>query len=53
MYDRAIIIEKGRAAKTNFPLIQYEAEVAQYQGFCRQRWVAHVWMIVPYLVLHA
>jgi hypothetical protein len=36
MYDRAMIIEKGRAAKTNFSLADYEAEVAQYKAFCKQ-----------------
>ena len=36
MYDRAMIVEKGRAAKTNFPLAHYEAEVAQYQAICRR-----------------
>ena len=27
-YDRALIVEKGRAAKTNFPIVLYEEEVA-------------------------
>lgn len=39
MYDRAMILEKGRAAKTNFPLTDYEAEVAAYRAFCAQRCV--------------
>lgn len=30
-YDRALILEKGRSAKTNFPLRDYEAEVAEYR----------------------
>ena len=30
-YDRALILEKGRGAKTNFPLRGYEAEVQQYE----------------------
>lgn len=29
-YDRALIIEKGRGAKTNFPLSDYDLEVAEY-----------------------
>ena len=29
-YDRALIIEKGRGAKTNFPLVEYEYEGLQY-----------------------
>lgn len=29
-YDRALIIEKGRSAKTNFPLKEYEQEAAEY-----------------------
>ena len=36
MYDRAMIIEKGRAAKTNFPLSEYEAEVSRYRAYCLQ-----------------
>ena len=37
MYDRAMILEKGRAAKTNFPITDYDGEVANYQTFCAQR----------------
>lgn len=29
-YDRALIIVKGRLAKTNFPIADYDAEVAAY-----------------------
>ena len=29
-YDRALIIEKGRGAKTNFPLVEYECEALEY-----------------------
>ena len=29
-YDRALIIVKGRLAKTNFPIANYDAEVAAY-----------------------
>ena len=29
-YDRALIIEKGRGAKTNFPLVEYEYEALEY-----------------------
>jgi hypothetical protein len=36
MYDRAMILEKGRAAKTNFPLTEYDAEVAAYQAYCEE-----------------
>lgn len=30
-YDRALILEKGRSAKTNFPLTEYEIEVSNYE----------------------
>ena len=36
-YDRALIIEKGRAAKTNFPLTDYELEVDQYEAVLLER----------------
>ena len=36
MYDRAMIIEKGRGAKTNHPLSDYDGEVAQYRAYCLQ-----------------
>ena len=29
-YDRALIIGKGRGAKTNFPLVEYECEALEY-----------------------
>jgi hypothetical protein len=35
-YDRALILEKGRAAKTNFPLRDYEGEVAAYVQCMRE-----------------
>ncbi|KAK2080712.1 hypothetical protein QBZ16_000566 [Prototheca wickerhamii] len=31
-YDRALILEKGRSAKTNFPLQEYEREVAEHEA---------------------
>ena len=31
-YDRALIVEKGRAAKTNFPIVLYEEEVAYFEA---------------------
>ncbi|KAL4424449.1 hypothetical protein ABPG77_006387 [Micractinium sp. CCAP 211/92] len=31
-YDRALILEKGRSAKTNFPTRDYEAEIAVYEA---------------------
>ncbi len=37
MYDRAIVLEKGRAAKTNFPITEYDKEIAAFQLFCTQR----------------
>ncbi|CAK0786546.1 hypothetical protein CVIRNUC_009759 [Coccomyxa viridis] len=37
MYDRAIILEKGRAAKTNFPLGDYDREVAEVEAFVATR----------------
>ena len=37
MYDRAIILEKGRAAKTNFPLGDYDREVAEVEAFLATR----------------
>jgi hypothetical protein len=35
-YDRALILEKGRAAKTNFPLRDYVGEVAAYVQCMRE-----------------
>ena len=37
MYDRAIILEKGRSAKTNFPLVEYDQEVADFAAFMATR----------------
>lgn len=36
-YDRALVIEKGRAAKTNFPLADYEREIEEYQVLLVER----------------
>lgn len=36
-YDRALIVEKGRAAKTNFPLQVYDDEVIAFEGFVAAR----------------
>ena len=36
-YDRALIIEKGRAAKTNFPLGVYDEEVSSFEKFVANR----------------
>ena len=41
-YDRALIIEKRRAAKTNFPLADYEGEVQEYEALLLQRFGAVV-----------
>ncbi|KAI3433834.1 hypothetical protein D9Q98_003637 [Chlorella vulgaris] len=30
-YDRALILEKGRTAKTNFPIRDYDAEATEYE----------------------
>lgn len=38
MYDRAIILEKGRAAKTNFPLHDYDQEIADFELFAIGRY---------------
>ena len=32
-YDRALVVERGRAAKTNFPLRRYEGEVQLYEAW--------------------
>ena len=37
MYDRAIIVERGRGAKTNFPLHDYEQEIADFETFMETR----------------
>ena len=37
-YDRALIIEKGRAAKTNFPVIDYIEEVANYRSYLLEKY---------------
>ena len=39
MYDRAIIVERGRGAKTNFPLHDYEQEIAAFEIFMETRCV--------------
>ena len=39
MYDRAIIVERGRGAKTNFPLHDYEQEIEDFEAFVKQRCV--------------
>lgn len=36
-YDRALLIEKGRAAKTNFPLPDYEKESKEFEDFVIDR----------------
>lgn len=36
-YDRALLIEKGRAAKTNFPLPDYEKEAKEFEDFVTER----------------
>ena len=36
-YDRALVIEKGRSAKTNFPLADYEREVSAFQDLLKKR----------------
>jgi hypothetical protein len=36
-YDRALIVEKGRAAKTNYPISTYDEEVAAFKAFAAQR----------------
>ncbi|DBA97354.1 TPA: hypothetical protein ACH3X1_015089 [Trebouxia sp. C0004] len=36
-YDRALLIEKGRAAKTNFPLPDYEKESKEFEEFVVER----------------
>lgn len=41
-YDRALIVEKGRAAKTNFPLATYEAEVVHFEALLRERHAPHL-----------
>ena len=42
-YDRALLIEKGRAAKTNFPLPDYEKEAKEFEEFVVERydWSMH------------
>ena len=37
-YDRALLIEKGRAAKTNFPLPDYEKEAKEFESFVIKRY---------------
>jgi hypothetical protein len=32
-YDRALIIEKGRAAKTNFPVTDYDEEICEFEAY--------------------
>ena len=37
-YDRALIVEKGRSAKTNFPIVLYEEEVAYFEASIAARY---------------
>ena len=37
-YDRALIVEKGRAAKTNYPITTYDEEVQAFEAFVAARW---------------
>ncbi len=39
-YDRALLIEKGRAAKTNFPLPDYEKEAKEFEDFVIGRYAS-------------
>ena len=36
-YDRALIIEKGLSAKTNFPMTDYQQELKRYQDYLTSR----------------
>lgn len=36
-YDRALTIEKGKGAKTNFPVADYLKEVQMYEAFLLYR----------------
>ena len=36
-YDRALIIVKGRLAKTNFPMTDYEGEVKAFEAYLLTR----------------
>ena len=36
-YDRALIIEKGERAKTNFPIADYLREVEYYEAILTKR----------------
>lgn len=37
-YDRALIIEKGRSAKTNFPVSEYDVEITEYNEMLQERY---------------
>ena len=41
-YDRALIIVKGRLAKTNFPMTDYEAEVKTFEAYLLSRRVMRI-----------
>ena len=45
MYDRAIILEKERAAKTNFPLHDYDREIEAFEAFVAARCSSGVWSL--------
>lgn len=51
-YDRALLIEKGRAAKTNFPLPDYEKEAKEFETFVIERYELLLHPAVPIIVVH-
>jgi len=51
-YDRALLIEKGRAAKTNFPLPDYEKESKEFEEFVVERYSWHA-LHADHVIKHA
>lgn len=51
-YDRALLIEKGRAAKTNFPLPDYEKESKEFAEFVVERYSWHA-LHADHVIKHA
>lgn len=47
-YDRALIIVKGRLAKTNFPMADYEQEVEVYEAYILERCAQHACFCAVY-----
>lgn len=44
-YDRALIVEKGRSAKTNFPMSEYDQEMRRYNEYLTVKYAAFPFLL--------